>query len=384
MSSYVYIGNWCLPSQISDEPKGIGLCRYMAESGALEYIKTVCPEVFVGAAFFDKKRSVLYVTDERANLPGMRQGGGGQILAFAADPDSGELCELSRCPSYGANPSYLVTDGGDYLLVANHGTRSNVTVTETDENGEIHIKTLFDESSIVLFPLEENGAVGKPCDIFRLSGEGPGVFQLGPHAHCIEKSPLGNLYAVCDKGGDQLFMFTLDYLRRKIVLCEGSPVHRSPGSAPRYCVFHPRLPYLYINKEYKTVVSVFKYDSDGQLEHINTVDSLPDDITPPVGASQSGICISNDGKYLYTLMRQVNAISVFEISETDGSLNMIQCMKNACDGPRHCAVSADGKYLVVAGFYGKEVVSYPIGEDGKLLPAAASVAQPMPGTVTFK
>ena len=131
------------------------------------------------------------------------------------------------------------------------------------------------------------------------------------------------------------------------------------------------------------MVSGFKYDGEGRLEHLCTVDSLPDGVTRPTGASQSGISISADGKYLYTLMRQVNMISVFEINAETGRLELIQTMENACDYPRHCAISPDGRFLVVAGFYGKEVVSYPIGADGRLLPACNRASQPMPGTVTF-
>ncbi|MDR0875529.1 MAG: lactonase family protein, partial [Clostridiales Family XIII bacterium] len=204
-----------------------------------------------------------------------------------------------------------------------------------------------------------------------------------PHAHSIQRSPSGTLYAVCDKGGDQIYMFKLDEDKKKIVLCAGSPYHRTPGSAPRNSAFHPVLPYLFVNKEHKTIVSAFRYDEAGRLEPVCTAAALPAYITPPEGAVQSDICIGKSGRYLYTILRQVNVISVYEIEEKTGRLTLIQVFENACDGGRGCAVSPDGRFLIVAAFSGKELVTYPLGEDGKISPAVSSVTQFSPGTVTF-
>lgn len=378
--TYVYIGNWWAKERPA---KGIAVCRYDAETGRLTCLKNVHEELFVGGACLDQKRGVLYVTDERADYPDMRQGGGGQIVALAIDPETGDLTEISRSPSYGANPSYLEIDGGaNYLLVANHGTRGTVTKTETDEHGKLHIKTVTDEASVVLFPLGEDGSIGEPVDLFRLTGEGPAIFQLGSHAHCVRRAPANNLYAVCDKGGDQVYMLKLDYQRKKLALCDGSPYHRTPGSAPRYCVFHPTLPYLYVNKEYKTIISIFRYDAQGRLEPVGSVSSLPEHIAPPEGASQSDLCIGSSGRRLYVLLRRVNVITVFDIDGQTGALTMIQTLEHVCDGGRGCAISPDGRFLIVASLSG-DVTTYPIQADGTLSPAAAAVKQPVPGTVTF-
>jgi 6-phosphogluconolactonase (cycloisomerase 2 family) len=380
-AAYVYVGNW----RATDQPtKGIAICDYNAETGRLTHLKNVFEEFCVGAAYLDKKHGVLYIADERADYPGMRQGGGGRVAVFSVNPQNGDLTEIGRKPSYGANPAFLVTDQeAKFLLVVNHGSRAVVTQTETDGFGRIDIKILHDESSVVLFPIGHDGSIGDPCDLFRLTGEGPGSFQLSPHAHSIRRSPLWDLYAVCDKGGDQIYMFKLDYGKKKIVLCAGSPYHRTPGSAPRYSAFHPALPYLYVNKEYKTVVSAFRYDREGRLTHVCTEDALPAHIAPPKGLSQSDICVGKSGRYLYTVLRQVNVITVFEIDVNTGRLTRIQVFENACADGRGCAISPDGRFLVVAASAGKEVVSYPIGKDGRISAAVSSLKQPIPGTITF-
>ncbi len=152
-------------------------------------------------------------------------------------------------------------------------------------------------------------------------------------------------------------------------LCPGSPLQRSPGSAPRYSAFHPQLPYLFVNKENKPLISAFRYDEEGKLEHIWTVDALPPQITPSEGFLQSDICLGKSGQYLYSLLRVVNVISVFKIDGKTGKLTLVQAFENACAGGRGCAVSPDGRFLIVAALEGHEVAAYPIGEDGRLSPA---------------
>ncbi|MDR3363866.1 MAG: lactonase family protein [Clostridiales Family XIII bacterium] len=379
--THVYIGNWRTAGQPT---KGIAIYEFDKETGRLAYLKNVFEEFCVGAAWPDEKRGMLYITDERTDHPSMRQGGGGQIAAFSVNPENGNLAEINRKPSYGGNPAFLVTDpDAKFLLAVNHGSRTIVTQTETDTSGRIRIKTLHDESSVVLFPLEEDGFIGDPCDLFRLCGEGPGSFQLSAHAHSIQRSPSGKLYAVCDKGGDQIYMFRIDYAKKKIVQCAGGPIRCKPGSAPRYSAFAPTLPFLFVNHEYKTFVSAYRYDDEGRLSHVCDADALPAHIAPPEGAVQSDICVGKSGRYLYTVLRQVNAITAFEIEETTGRPTRIQVFENACDGGRGCAISPDGRFLVVAALSGKEAKVFPIGKDGTLSPAVCSVKQPLPGTVTF-
>ncbi|MGN1002020.1 MAG: lactonase family protein [Oscillospiraceae bacterium] len=376
-----YIGNW----RLKDQPtKGISLCEYAAGTGQLTLRETVCPELCVGAAFLDTKRRVLYVTDERADHPARRLGGGGQIAAFSLSAEDGSLTELCRVPSYGANPASLVTDErGEYLLAVNHGSRAVTTQTITGPDGHIRIAVQHDESSVVLFPLGADGSLNAPCDLYRLSGEGPESFQLSPHAHSIRRAPGDDLYAVCDKGSDLIWMFRLDRERGKLLLCRESPFRCDPGAAPRYSVFHPTRPYLFVNMENRTIVRSFRYDRDGVLTPVCTVDSLPAHIPAPEGFSQSDLCLDPSGQYLYTLLRIVNVITVYRVDSASGELERIQVLENACDGARGCALSPDGRFLLVAALTGREVLSFPVGEDGRLSPAVSSLAQPMPGTVSF-
>lgn len=99
---------------------------------------------------------------------------------------------------------------------------------------------------------------------------------------------------------------------------------------------------------------------------------------------QSDIRIHPSGKYLYNLIRGINAVSVFAINEETGDLDKVQTVTLDGTGPRGCAISPDGRFMLIAALTSNEVLVWAIGEDGKLSPSSCrKISQPNPGTVTF-
>jgi 6-phosphogluconolactonase (cycloisomerase 2 family) len=188
---------------------------------------------------------------------------------------------------------------------------------------------------------------------------------------------------VCDKGGDQVLFFCIDEKTKKLVVCPGSPVSSEPGSAPRYSAFHPMLPYLIYNKENKPIVTVLRYDETGKAAPVCTVDALPPEIPDPKHLSQSDVVIGKSGKFVYDLLRISEVISVFAFDEKTGELNLIQTVPAVSEGPRGCAISPDGRFLIVAALIAHKVEAYPIGEDGKLGTPSVLAEPVTPGTVVF-
>ena len=379
--TFVYIGSWWA----SDGPTaGISVYEFNSDTGTLTLLKRVCEELSVGALWMDRSNRRLFASDEVENNPLFRKGGGGQIVEFAADAETGDLTEICRVPSFGSNPCSLVTDpSGRYLLAANHGGRAAATYTETDEDGQISIRIRKAESSIVLVPVSGEGAIGRPCDILRLSGEGPGPNQYGPHAHSIRRSPDGTLYAVCNQGADRLIMLKLDAEHGKLIKCGDSPFECAPGSHPRYSIFHPELPYLYVDKETTPMVSAFRFDPEGRLTRAGSFMSVPEDTELPSGFIQTDLCINNEGTRLYVLLRQLNVLRVFGIDKETGALSPLQLVTGIPDYARACAMSPDGRFLLTASYRAGAVVSYPVLNDGTLGEAVSRTEQPLAGAIAF-
>jgi 6-phosphogluconolactonase (cycloisomerase 2 family) len=379
--SFAYIGSW----NVRGVSRAFSVCGYNPESGKLTLIKEgVGGAICVGSVYIDRARALLYCTDERPGFPEERVGGG-RIYVFRIDSKNGELHSIDRSPSWGAQPSYVIMDDtGKYLLVTNYGSRDAYAVrTHRDEDGRHVMDVTYSDSSLVLLPLKPDGSIGEPCDIFTLPGSGPKSYQATAHAHCVQRSPSGKLFAVCDKGADRVYMFRIDYERNKLILCDGSPFDGTPGSAPRYCAFHPSLPYLFINKEGESTVTSFRYDEDGHLEHICTINSLPEESDPHVDIiMQSDFQIDRQGKYIYDLHRVVNMVSVLEVDEGTGALHLVQSVKLDADNLRGCDLSPDGHFLLVTGVGSGKVFSIPIGADGRLeRPASIMEGLSTPGTV---
>lgn len=379
-NTFVYVGNW------GKTPTGcgFGICRYNTETGGLELIKSVFDEIAVGATCLDAKRNILYCTNELATHPGYVLGGGGQIYAFAIYPETGDLTEINHQPSYGTLPSSVAVDAtGKYLIATNHTGHTPITKSVKDASGKYRIALEYDDATTILYPLNDDGSVGDPCDIYKHSGNGPLPKQSHPHPHQVMMSPSGNLFAVCDKGSDQIFFFRINRETEKLEVCGGEGYKSIPGSSPRYSVFHPTRPYFYMNNETKAVIRAFRYDEDGKLEPICTVNALPEDCEDNLTMMQSDIRIHPSGKYLYGLIRGINAVSVFEIKEETGKIEKIQTVTLDGTGPRGCAISPDGWFMHIAALKSKEVLVWAIGEDGKLSPTGKKISQPNPGNVTF-
>jgi 6-phosphogluconolactonase (cycloisomerase 2 family) len=380
---FAYIGNWDIHK--SPPGNGIGICRYDAGGGKLTLLKSVFPQISVGAVCVDERRQILYCTDECATLPGNFLGGGGQVYAFSIDRETGDLLELNHSPSFGSLPSHLAVDAtGTYLVVTHHTGRVPITQVQGDGAGRFRIALQYDDATTVLFRLREDGSIGEPFDVFKHAGDGgPLPRQTHPQLHSVMMSPDGQLFVVCDKGNDEIQVFRIDHAAGKLLPC--AVAKAPPGSSPRYSVFHPKQAFLFVNHETQALVAAYRYGPDGVLEHLGTVSSLPAECEDHPNMKQSDLKIHPSGKYLYSMIRAINAISVFAVDEASGAIERIQTVTLDGAGPRGCACTPDGNYLCIAAWESKDVLVWEIGADGRLSRPAHSrqLVQPHPGTVTF-
>ena len=385
---FLYIGNrvekpssWDTKAPVG---KGFGVFSFDPQSGAVHFIKSVHEHISVGEMCIDPRRNILYAVDEVMSRPSMGKGGGGGVYAFSIDPRSGDLTEINNQPSYGSLPSHLAIDyEGKYLIVINHTGNTPITKTVKDKSGHYRIVTEYDDATTVLFRLHEDGSIGDPYDVVVHSGSGPDPEQTHPRVHSVVRSPFGELFAVCDKGTDDFFMYCIEHNKAKLKVCEGGHFKASPGSLPRYSTFHPVSPYLYMNYEAKPFISAFRYDLKGTLTLFQTIRVVPEEMEIGRKDMQSDIKVHPCGKYLYTLVRGINAISVFKITKGTGELVWLQTTMLDCAHPRGFEFSPDGRFLVIAAPKSENVVVWSIGEDGTVSATGIAVSQPNPGNVKF-
>lgn len=374
--TFAYIGSWSMAKEPG--PLGIATAAYDPQTGGMELLEQRFPQIKAGAFCLDEARGILYCVNERPEVPGETLGG--QVFGLKIQPETGALEELTVSPSFGPLPSDCALDPtGRYLIVSNHSGRNAITKTVQDAGGRYHLVREYDETAVVLFPLDRQGRIGEPLDIVRHMGCGLLPNQQSPHAHCVRRAPDTGLFIVCDKGNDSMYSYRIDTERGKLVCCDR--IDCVPGSSPRYCVFHPTKPFLYYNCETRPLVGMVRYDRYGKLAPVTTVRCMDD---PQVKGMQSDIRISPDGKALYTLVRDNSTIVVYALDAETGVPTPVQTVPcGSSRGGRWMSFSPDGRYLFLAACPDSQVWRFPVAPDGKLFPPSAAAETPAPSAIAF-
>jgi len=234
---------------------------------------------------------VLYTTNEQ----------NGAVASLTVSLNDGSLNFVNRVSSSGVSPTYITTaPSGNYVLAANYGTGSDVVIA-TNKN---------------------NGILGRITDLAQHNGSGPVPGrQDGPHAHQIIFDPSGKFAYSPDLGADKIYQYRFTEADGKLVSLAEPFVSSDPGDGPRHLAFHPNGKYAYLACELGSVVIAFKTNNaNGELIRFQRVPTL----VPPQAANYPAeIIIYPNGKFAYVSNRGNNSISIFKISEIDGTLTLM-------------------------------------------------------------
>lgn len=364
--SFLYIFSW---TQKGGQP-GFGLYKFNDDTGEMTLIRMLNETLSCGNAVIDAERGILYCCVDTDKHQDLRAGGGGCLYSFKLDPETGDAVEMNHVSSYCPNPSFAsIDEGRKFLAVSMHSTMDSVTRIKKDAFGKAYIQVEYSDAGVGLFSLKEDGSIGELLDINVHTGCGPTPRQLHAHAHCAVLSPSGNLLASCDKGNDGVHMYRIDREKNRLILNGGAPYQNRPGTAPRYCAFHPTRPFFFHNNEMKMEIDIYRYNEKGDLEHLETVRALPEDcvVMPGERGGQQDFQLTPDGRFLYTMMHgRYNGISVFEVDQNTGKLTLIQHVPVPGVWARAFAFSPDRRHLAAVCLTSGDVSSYAVGDDGKL------------------
>ncbi|MCD8367405.1 MAG: lactonase family protein [Clostridiales bacterium] len=397
--TFLYVGNWSFQAKPA-KGKGISVFSYEPETGDLTLIETVCPEVAAGQLWLDAQRGILYSNDECGERRG-EVGGGGYLLAFAIDPETGRLTLMNQKDSLSPEPSYLCLDkSGKYLVTCHCADPWHVTKIVRHPDGSFGNEVLFDDTALVLFRVNEDGSLGDVCDVALT----PGTGGKGPHSqvnvdpvsghiqlvqvisrlHAVVASPSGELLAVCDKGMDRVYTYRIDREQGKLVAlsCWEAP---EVACFPRYAAFHPTKQVLYVNNENYAQLNSFHYDEEtGALERFHKVYLLPEDPGmvdgKPVGAQD--ILAHPNGKVLYCTLCGLNLIVVCRLDE-EGRPTPCQMVQSRGNLPRGIALSPDGRFLISGNMVSGDITVFSADEEGLLTDTGKTFPAVSPSALRF-
>lgn len=365
---FMYISRW---GMLKGAP-GLSLFSFDEETGEIAELERFDESRSFGCSCIDQKRNVLYICNECDLFPETSMNSG-RLYAYRINPENGNLTEINHAETYCPFPSYVNLDPeGKYLITPNHSWATFTTSVVKGEDGVIRPVVRTNDSIVNLFEVNDDGSIGKMVDIahhqagkalrFALTGK-PHI----PHPHCAMRSPDGKFFAVCDKGDGHIYLYSIE--SGKLVL-KSRTLTDTKHSEPRYCMFHPTKPYLYVNHEHTPgdilTMTTFRYDENGQLTEVDKLYCETGNTQPKEPHRQmQGMCISPDGRYVYSQAHGYNLILVFGIEENTGALYQIQNVPVDGIWPRSLTMSPDGRFLINCCLAGTISV-YRVNADGTL------------------
>lgn len=396
---YAYVGNWSFQAKPA-KGKGISIFAYEPENGDLTLIGTIRPDVAAGQLYLDAERGILYSNDECGERRG-EIGGGGYLLAFSIDRETGKLTLMNQRDSLAPVPSYLCLDKSKKYLVACHCSDPwHVTKIVKHPDGSFTNEVLFDDTALVLFRINEDGSLGEVCDVAITPGTGgkgehsqvnvdpvSGHIQLVEvisRLHAVLASPSGDMLVTCDKGMDRVYTYRIDREHGKLVSLNA---WTAPEVAcfPRYAAFHPdpEKKVLYVNNENYALLNSFHYNEQtGELERFHKVYLLQEDPGmvdgKPVGAQD--IMVHPNGKMLYCTLCGLNLIVVCRLDE-NGVPTPVQWIDSRGVLPRGLALSPDRRFLLSGNMVSGDITIFSVDEEGLLTDTGKTVPAVSPSAI---
>jgi 6-phosphogluconolactonase len=311
---------------------------------------------YAGFLAYAKESGVLYAVDERKDdgrgpvLPAST------IMAFKIDPASAALKLINKQPAIGANPaSVCVGPGEKHIFTANHGKFDVVIKAVETSDGRWVNSFVYDDSTVVQYPVNADGSLEPACDCYVLTGhgrdpnsspQGGGHAQASPHAHIVVVDPSGKYLIVCEKASEKVYVFRLG--GDKLVLAS---IYQCPlGTGPRHCAFDKK-GRMYMTSEFSSEIWAFMLDVEtGVLKFIDKQSTVAEGFS---GRNElATIQVHPNGKLVYVNNRGEDTIVCFKIAE-DGklqkasSLPVGKCPADPKDAVRDMKLSPDGAFMLV-------------------------------------
>jgi 6-phosphogluconolactonase len=253
-----------------------------------------------------------------------------------------------------------------------------------DQTGKWLVAANYGGGSVSAFPIKSDGSLGEATGFVQHAGASVNQQrQKEPHAHSVNFSPDNRFVLVSDLGLDQVMIYRLDPVKGTLSANNPAFAKVKSGAGPRHFAFHPNKRFGYVINEIDSTVTAFSYQpSNGTLEEVQTISTLPKDYT---GKSYTAeIEVHPNGRFLYGSNRGHDSIAVFSIDPRKGNLTTLEQTSTQGKTPRNFAIDPSGSYLFAANQGSDNIVMFKIDQKtGKLTPTGAVLEVPSPVCVAF-
>ncbi len=290
----------------------------------------------------------------------------GAVVSHHRDDTTGRLVETARRAT-AASPCHAAVCAGGRMLVV-----------PTFHGGTVHT-----------FALDAHGTLGAETSRTAHGGSGThAVRQRTPHPHAAIVDPFDRWVLVPDFGTDRVEVYAIDAETPRLVHHPELGAALEAGSGARHGVFHPGGRWLFVISEMTAAVTMFAFDPHtGALTAITSHPILP----PGQPGLRSGaeVVIDRDGRFLYATNRAhgssgpapeggEDCVAWFAVDAASGALTPRGRIASGGSIPRTCALSDDGRSLLVAHQGSSNVTRFAVGADGALTATGETIRTPVP------
>ena len=295
------------------------------------------------------------------------------MLAFAYDPATGMLTERGSQSSGGGAPCHLTTDPAGKVVVAASYSGGTTICLGLRADGSLAPIASGTPGGLVKHDYPRAGEMG--LDRGR---------QEAPHAHSAEISADGRFAVVNDLGLDRVIVYNLDAARATIA--PHGFIRTKTASGPRRWAFHPGGRFGYAVNELDLTVTAFSFDAkSGSVSEIQTLSTLPADVTDTKGFSTAEIVAHPSGKFLYASNRGHDSIAMYAVDGATGRLTFLGAEPIRGKTPRNFTIDPAGRFLLAAGQNSHTVTVFAIdAETGRLSFTGQSLEVPSPVCIRFR
>lgn len=282
--------------------------------------------------------------------------GVGTVESYKVEKDS--LIFINRSSSGGAHPCYVSTNNEGYILTAN-----------------------YSGGNIGLLQIDKNGRLSELLHLHQHIGNGTTDRQKRPHAHSAMFYLHGDLVISADLGTNELWLYNLDKVNKKLEPYSQPKLGMAHGAGPRHLSVHPNNKWLYVINELNSTISQVSINANNLFELVNSVPTLPNEFESENYCAD--IHITSDGKFLYASNRGDNSIAIFSIDPDNGSLKLLGYESTRGEWPRNFSLSPDDNFLMVANQHSNNIVSFKRDKISGLLKYIDQIKSPSPVNILF-
>ena len=281
--------------------------------------------------------------------PGARFKAARPLGPMSVSPDKRFLAAAVRAQPYTVHIFEIHPKDGRLTPLAIAPLAESLPYITYDRSGRWLLGASYSAHLVSVNPVGADGRAGEPQQ----------VIPTARHAHAIITDRSNRFVFVPHLGTDQVFQFRFD--ARSGRLAPNSPPHVQvkPGSGPRHLVTSPDNRFVYLLNELTATITTFELNSNGLLNELGTVSSLPSasKLRPGMPRPQEGRDVSNDvwasdihvtpdGRFVYAAERTSSTISVLKADS--GRLEYLSSV-NTEKQPRGFRIDAGGRAMVVSG-----------------------------------